>query len=191
MTNNHNKTLSWPERVSRIILSFFLTKKLVRFVFYKFHGYYNQHKMSLIGAFTLPFLLLLTSVFIKLDKQRKYQIKQKLTYYFPHINQPVFTASNCVRILLQAFYLALFRVTNKTSNDKSNILSWQKVSAFFRYLNLIDRLLVRICKRTWSFSVKRVKAAPYRQPFDSKLWHHRYLKVLFAVLLFLDRKSVV
>ncbi|MGJ8484395.1 UDP-forming cellulose synthase catalytic subunit [Pseudoalteromonas sp. SYSU M81236] len=184
MTNNHNKTLSWPERVSRIILSFFLTKKLVRFVFYKFHGYYNQHKMSLIGAFTLPFLLLLTSVFIKLDKQRKYQIKQKLTYYFPHINQPVFTASNCVRILLQAFYLALFRVTNKTSNDKSNILSWQKVSAFFRYLNLIDRLLVRICKRTWSFSVKRVKAAPYRQPFDSKLWHHRYLKVLFAVLLF-------
>lgn len=184
MTNNHNKTLSWPERVTRILLSFFLTKKLVRFVFYKFHGYYNQHKMSLIGAFTLPFLLLLTSVFIKLDKQRKYQIKQKLTYYFPHINQPVFTASNCVRILLQAFYLALFRVTNKTSNDKSNILSWQKVSAFFRYLNLIDRLLVRICKRTWSFSVKRVKAAPYRQPFDSKLWHHRYLKVLFAVLLF-------
>ena len=97
MTNSIH-SLGITHRLLKGILGLFLTKQLVRFVFIKFYSYYNQHKMSLLGAVLLPFFVLFLSLFIKLDNNKKRELKLKLKRLYPHVSQPVLTPSNCIRI---------------------------------------------------------------------------------------------
>ncbi|WP_369675593.1 hypothetical protein, partial [Enterococcus faecium] len=62
-----------------LILSILFTEKLVRFIFYKFHCYFNQHKMSALTAFIMPFFLLFAAIFVKLNNKKKRHLETKLS----------------------------------------------------------------------------------------------------------------
>lgn len=162
--SNKISSVSVPQRLLKVLLSLVLTKPLVRFVFIKFYGYYNQHKMSLLGAFLLPFFVLFLSLFIKLDNNKKREIKHKLQRLYPHVSQPVLTPSNCVRIVLQSVYLALFNTTT-TSQQHITIeqrKTWRKITRSARLLRLADSKLVRSFKVLWLVAKKQTKTKSYK-----------------------------
>ncbi|MAE02519.1 MULTISPECIES: UDP-forming cellulose synthase catalytic subunit [unclassified Pseudoalteromonas] len=183
---NHKPTaMKLPERIIKTCLGFLFTKKITRFVFFKFHGYFNQHKISLLGAFILPFLVLFLSLFIKLDKNRKNQIKQKLKYFYPHVTRPVVTPSNCVRILLQSIYLALFNTTTTSQAQISyeQRKTWRKIKHSLRILRLVDKKLVRAFKRLWLFAKTNPSAESYQRISKAEIWNNRILKIAFFTIL--------
>ncbi|WP_220095114.1 hypothetical protein, partial [Pseudoalteromonas sp. 0303] len=85
------------------------------------------------------------SLFIKLENNKKRELKLKLKRLYPHVSQPVLTPSNCIRIVLQSVYLALF---NTTTTSQQHIAveqrkSWRKITRSARLLRLADSKLVR------------------------------------------------
>ena len=49
-----------------ILLSILFTDKLVRYILFKFHSYFNQHKVNVIEAFLMPFITLFGSLFVNI-----------------------------------------------------------------------------------------------------------------------------
>ena len=181
-----NSRMSFTEKAFRLLLSLFFSKLLVRFIFLKFHRYFNQHKMSVIAAFCLPFLLLFLSLFVKLDNNKKRKIKSRLSYFDPHVTLPVCTISNCVRIILQTVYLAFFK-TNKASLAYFNTektKTWQDIKRSVRILRLVDIKLVKAFKHAWFISKKRSQQANYKRISEANIWQNQILKVAFIMLLF-------
>lgn len=181
-----NSRMSFTEKAFRLLLSLFFSKLLVRFIFLKFHSYFNQHKMSVIAAFCLPFLLLFLSLFVKLDNNKKRKIKSRLSYFYPHVTLPVCTISNCVRIILQTVYLAFFK-TNKASLAYFNTektKTWQDIKRSVRILRLVDIKLVKAFKHAWFISKKRSQQANYKRISEANIWQNQILKVAFIMLLF-------
>ncbi|MDC3188263.1 UDP-forming cellulose synthase catalytic subunit [Pseudoalteromonas elyakovii] len=184
MTNSIH-SLGITHRLLKGILGLFLTKQLVRFVFIKFYSYYNQHKMSLLGAILLPFFVLFLSLFIKLENNKKRELKLKLKRLYPHVSQPVLTPSNCIRIALQSVYLALF---NTTTTSQQHIAveqrkSWRKITRSARLLRLADSKLVRSFKGLWLVARKQTKTKSYKAVSRSPLWRNSTLKVAFFTLI--------
>ncbi|WP_149980824.1 UDP-forming cellulose synthase catalytic subunit [Pseudoalteromonas rhizosphaerae] len=178
--------MSFAEKTIRVLLSLFFSKLLVRFIFLKFHSYFNQHKMSAIAAFCLPFLLLFLSLFFKLDKNKKRKLKSRLRYFYPHVTLPVFTISNCVRIILQTSYLAFFR-TNKASLGElkaERAKTWQDIKRSVRVIRLVDKKLVKAFKHAWFIGKKKSQQANYKRISEANVWQSQILKVAFIMLLF-------
>ncbi len=177
--------VSNTERIMKLCLGLIFTKRIVRFVFFKFHGYFNQHKMSLLGAFMMPFIVLFLSLFFRLDKNRKNNIKKTIKYFYPYVTQPILTPSNCVRIVLQSCYLVLF---NTTTTSQAHIAqeqrkTWRKIIRSARIVRVMDSKLVRFFRRAWLITKKQQKSKVYQQISTSSLWKNSTLKVTFFTLL--------
>ncbi|TMO45186.1 UDP-forming cellulose synthase catalytic subunit, partial [Pseudoalteromonas ruthenica] len=98
-----------------LLLSILFTDKLVRYILFKFHSYFNQHKVNVIEAFFMPFITLFSSLFINISKNRE-SFELTLYNYYPHLRLPyrTYIYSNIVRFIIQTIFL-LFTV-NKPKN---------------------------------------------------------------------------
>ena len=70
-----------------LLLSIIFTEKLVRYILFKFHSYFNQHKVNVIEAFLMPFITLISSLFINI-KDHKINFELILYDYYPHLRLP-------------------------------------------------------------------------------------------------------
>lgn len=170
-----------------LILSILFTEKLVRFIFYKFHCYFNQHKMSALTAFIMPFFLLFAAIFVKLNNKKKRHLETKLSLLYPHITLPFGTLANFIRILLQSIYLILFNVTTKTvpARNKDTKTTTRLINRVFRIIRYIDSKLTRRCKKLWLQLQSRTNVKPLQRVNNFNLWQNRILKfVLYFMLAF-------
>ena len=167
-----------------LFLSVFFTKKIVRFILFKFHSYFNQHKVSALAALLLPFLLLLISVFIKLDNNNKRRLKVLFARLYPHVTAPIITPANSIRIILQSVYLALFNVTLHSQNNKAKYQNSAKlIKKSVRLVRYLDSKLVRSCKQLWLLASNKTTTQSYQTIANAKVWHNRLLQIIFYCLL--------
>ncbi|WP_404340688.1 UDP-forming cellulose synthase catalytic subunit [Pseudoalteromonas mariniglutinosa] len=180
-----NRQESLIVRCVRLVLNVFFTKTLVRFIFYKFYCYFNQHKMSVLAAFCLPFLLLFSSLFFKLNNNNKRRIKARLRQLYPHITAPLITPSNSIRVLLQSIYLVFFKSTKDShiiiTKHKSNALKQLKKS--IRLIRLVDQKLLRTFKRIWSSARLSTTNHTYQRFSGAEIWQSRLLHIAFYCAL--------
>jgi len=182
----HSDKKSVAERLFALILSVFFTKKIVRFILFKFHSYFNHHKVSAIGAILMPFVLLFISLFIKLDNNNKKRIKIKLRHLYPHVSEPISTPANIIRVLLQSLYLAIFKVSTKHQPTETVIkTSTRLFSRIFTLLAFVDRKLTRKCKRLWLRLRIGSKSKSYQRVRKATIWNSKFLKIaLYFVIAF-------
>ena len=185
MYNNQYTSISVLQRCLTLLLSVFFTDKVVRFVFFKFHGYFHQRRVSAIVAFLLPLALLFISLFIKLNNNNKRRIQTQLSRLYPHVSHPLATPANSIRIFLQSAYLLIFNVP--TSSKKENIKKSKPTLTFIkksiRLIRYLDIKMIRLCKQLWSLGKSKSHSTSYKRISRASIWQSRILQVLFYCLL--------
>ena len=108
-----------------LLLSILFTDKLVRYILFKFHSYFNQHKVNVIEAFLMPFITLLSSLFINI-KQHKISFEFTLYDYYPHLRLPyrTYIYSNILRFVIQSIFLVFFKNQLKSSSVKEDAVNY-------------------------------------------------------------------
>lgn len=184
MTKHHYATGALQYSFA-LILSILFTEKLVRFIFFKFHCYFNQHKMSALAAFVMPLFLLFTTIFVKLNNKKKQRLKTKLSLLYPHITSPFGSLANVIRILLQSVYLITFNVTTKDapSRNEHKKATARLINRVFRAIRYMDSKLTRRCKKLWlQLQLKlnnKTNVKPLQRVNNFNLWQNRILKFVF------------
>ncbi|MGO3299595.1 MAG: UDP-forming cellulose synthase catalytic subunit, partial [Pseudoalteromonas sp.] len=184
MTKHHYATGALQHSFA-LILSILFTEKLVRFIFFKFHCYFNQHKMSALAAFVMPLFLLFTTIFVKLNNKKKQRLKTKLSLLYPHITSPFGSLANVIRILLQSVYLITFNVTTKDapSRNEHKKATARLINRVFRAIRYMDSKLTRRCKKLWlQLQLKlnnKTNVKPLQRVNSFNLWQNRILKFVF------------
>ena len=97
-----------------ILLSILFTDKLVRYILFKFHSYFNQHKVNVIEAFLMPFITLFGSLFVNIKKNKE-NFELALYNYYPHLRLPyrTYIYSNIIRFVIPVSYTHLTLPTNR------------------------------------------------------------------------------
>lgn len=133
-----------------ILLSILFTDKLVRYILFKFHSYFNQHKVNVIEAFLMPFITLFSSLFINI-KKHKLDFELVLYSYYPHLRLPyrTYIYSNIIRFIIQSLFLIFFKNKPKASSysikETATDYFYDRVSYILRQLRWFDLKLVFIC----------------------------------------------
>ncbi|MBB1337421.1 UDP-forming cellulose synthase catalytic subunit [Pseudoalteromonas sp. SR44-2] len=172
-----------------LLLSILFTDKLVRYILFKFHSYFNQHKVNVIEAFLMPFITLLSSLFINI-KKHKISFEYTLYDYYPHLRLPyrAYIYSNILRFIIQSVFLVFFKNQLKSSSVKENAVNYfyDGVSYLLRQLRWFDLKLGRLLKRLLSKNKKGPKKSAFKTMADARVWQNKLVKyVILAFILFL------
>ncbi|WP_165729046.1 UDP-forming cellulose synthase catalytic subunit [Pseudoalteromonas sp. 31A1] len=172
-----------------LLLSILFTDKLVRYILFKFHSYFNQHKVNVIEAFLMPFITLLSSLFINI-KQHKISFEFTLYDYYPHLRLPyrTYIYSNILRFVIQSIFLVFFKNQLKPSSVKEDAVNYfyDGVSYLLRQLRWFDLKLGRLLKRLLSKNKKGPKKSAFKTMADARVWQNKLVKyVILAFILFL------
>ena len=172
-----------------LLLSILFTDKLVRYILFKFHSYFNQHKVNVIEAFIMPFITLLSSLFINI-KKHKISFEYTLYDYYPHLRLPyrTYIYSNILRFIIQSVFLVFFKNQLKSSSVKEDAVNYfyDGVSYLLRQLRWFDLKLGRLLKRLLSKNKKGPKKSAFKTMADARVWQNKLVKyVTLAFILFL------
>ncbi|MBE3673356.1 MULTISPECIES: UDP-forming cellulose synthase catalytic subunit [Pseudoalteromonas] len=172
-----------------LLLSILFTDKLVRYILFKFHSYFNQHKVNVIEAFLMPFITLLSSLFINI-KKHKISFEYTLYDYYPHLRLPyrTYIYSNILRFIIQSVFLVFFKNQLKSSSVKEDAVNYfyDGVSYLLRQLRWFDLKLGRLLKRLLSKNKKGPKKSAFKTMADARVWQNKLVKyVILAFILFL------
>lgn len=172
-----------------LLLSILFTDKLVRYILFKFHSYFNQHKVNVIEAFLMPFITLLSSLFINI-KQHKISFEFTLYNYYPHLRLPyrTYIYSNILRFIIQSVFLVFFKNQLKSSSVKEDAVNYfyDGVSYLLRQLRWFDLKLGKLLKRLLSKNKKGPKKSAFKAMADARVWQNKLVKyVILAFILFL------
>jgi cellulose synthase (UDP-forming) len=172
-----------------LLLSVLFTDKLVRYILFKFHSYFNQHKVNVIEAFSMPFITLLSSLFINI-KQHKISFEFTLYDYYPHLRLPyrTYIYSNILRFTIQSVFLIFFKNQLKPSTVKEDAINYfyGGVSFLLRQLRWFDLKLGKLLKRLLSKNKKGPKKSATKAIADARVWQNKLVKyVILAFILFL------
>ncbi len=172
-----------------LLLSILFTDKLVRYILFKFHSYFNQHKVNVIEAFLMPFITLLSSLFINI-KQHKISFEFTLYDYYPHLRLPyrTYIYSNILRFVIQSIFLVFFKNQLKSSSVKEDAVNYfyDGVSYLLRQLRWFDLKLGKLLKRLLSKNKKGPKKSAFKAMADARVWQNKLVKyVILAFILFL------
>ena len=172
-----------------LLLSILFTDKLVRYILFKFHSYFNQHKVNVIEAFLMPFITLLSSLFINI-KKHKISFEYTLYDYYPHLRLPyrTYIYSNILRFIIQSVFLVFFKNQLKSSSVKDDAVNYfyDGVSYLLRQLRWFDLKLGRLLKRLLSKNKKGPKKSAFKTMADARVWQNKLVKyVILAFILFL------
>ncbi|MBH0004597.1 UDP-forming cellulose synthase catalytic subunit [Pseudoalteromonas sp. SWYJZ12] len=172
-----------------LLLSILFTDKLVRYILFKFHSYFNQHKVNVIEAFLMPFITLLSSLFINI-KQHKISFEFTLYDYYPHLRLPyrTYIYSNILRFVIQSIFLVFFKNQLKPSSVKEDAINYfyGGVSFLLRQLRWFDLKLGKLLKRLLSKNKKGPKKSATKAIADARVWQNKLVKyVILAFILFL------
>jgi len=172
-----------------LLLSILFTDKLVRYILFKFHSYFNQHKVNVIEAFLMPFITLLSSLFINI-KQHKISFEFTLYDYYPHLRLPyrTYIYSNILRFVIQSVFLVFFKNQLKPSSVKEDAVNYfyDGVSYLLRQLRWFDLKLGKLLKRLLSKNKKGPKKSAFKAMADARVWQNKLVKyVILAFILFL------
>ncbi|MBH0026558.1 UDP-forming cellulose synthase catalytic subunit [Pseudoalteromonas sp. SWN29] len=172
-----------------LLLSILFTDKLVRYILFKFHSYFNQHKVNVIEAFLMPFITLLSSLFINI-KQHKISFEFTLYDYYPHLRLPyrTYIYSNILRFIIQSVFLVFFKNQLKSSSVKEDAVNYfyDGVSYLLRQLRWFDLKLGKLLKRLLSKNKKGPKKSAFKAMADARVWQNKLVKyVILAFILFL------
>ncbi|MBB1289575.1 UDP-forming cellulose synthase catalytic subunit [Pseudoalteromonas sp. SR43-6] len=172
-----------------LLLSILFTDKLVRYILFKFHSYFNQHKVNVIEAFLMPFITLLSSLFINI-KKHKISFEYTLYDYYPHLRLPyrTYIYSNILRFIIQSVFLVFFKNQLKSSSVKDDAVNYfyDGVSYLLRQLRWFDLKLGRLLKRLLSKNKKGPKKSAFKTMADARVWQNKLVKyVIIAFILFL------
>ncbi|MBH0021997.1 UDP-forming cellulose synthase catalytic subunit [Pseudoalteromonas sp. SWXJ133] len=172
-----------------LLLSVLFTDKLVRYILFKFHSYFNQHKVNVIEAFLMPFITLLSSLFINI-KQHKISFEFTLYDYYPHLRLPyrTYIYSNILRFVIQSVFLVFFKNQLKPSSVKEDAINYfyGGVSFLLRQLRWFDLKLGKLLKRLLSKNKKGPKKSATKAIADARVWQNKLVKyVILAFILFL------
>jgi len=172
-----------------LLLSILFTDKLVRYILFKFHSYFNQHKVNVIEAFLMPFITLLSSLFINI-KQHKISFEFTLYDYYPHLRLPyrTYIYSNILRFVIQSIFLVFFKNQLKPSSVKEDAVNYfyDGVSYLLRQLRWFDLKLGKLLKRLLSKNKKGPKKSAFKAMADARVWQNKLVKyVILAFILFL------
>ncbi|MBH0089206.1 UDP-forming cellulose synthase catalytic subunit [Pseudoalteromonas sp. NSLLW218] len=172
-----------------VLLSILFTDKLVRYILFKFHSYFNQHKVNVIEAFLMPFITLLSSLFINI-KQHKISFEFTLYDYYPHLRLPyrTYIYSNILRFVIQSIFLVFFKNQLKPSSVKEDAVNYfyDGVSYLLRQLRWFDLKLGKLLKRLLSKNKKGPKKSAFKAMADARVWQNKLVKyVILAFILFL------
>ncbi|WP_166419982.1 UDP-forming cellulose synthase catalytic subunit [Pseudoalteromonas sp. Z1A8] len=172
-----------------LLLSILFTDKLVRYILFKFHSYFNQHKVNVIEAFLMPFITLLSSLFINI-KQHKISFEFTLYDYYPHLRLPyrTYIYSNILRFVIQSVFLVFFKNQLKPSSVKEDAVNYfyDGVSYLLRQLRWFDLKLGKLLKRLLSKNKKGPKKSAFKAMADARVWQNKLVKyVTLAFILFL------
>ncbi|WP_282113978.1 UDP-forming cellulose synthase catalytic subunit [Pseudoalteromonas arctica] len=172
-----------------LLLSILFTDKLVRYILFKFHSYFNQHKVNVIEAFLMPFITLLSSLFINI-KQHKISFEFTLYDYYPHLRLPyrTYIYSNILRFIIQSIFLVFFKNQLKSSSVKEDAVNYfyDGVSYLLRQLRWFDLKLGKLLKRLLSKNKKGPKKSAFKAMADARVWQNKLVKyVILAFILFL------
>ncbi|MDN3382272.1 UDP-forming cellulose synthase catalytic subunit [Pseudoalteromonas sp. APC 3358] len=172
-----------------LLLSILFTDKLVRYILFKFHSYFNQHKVNVIEAFLMPFITLLSSLFIN-TKQHKISFEFTLYDYYPHLRLPyrTYIYSNILRFIIQSVFLVFFKNQLKSSSVKEDAVNYfyDGVSYLLRQLRWFDLKLGKLLKRLLSKNKKGPKKSAFKAMADARVWQNKLVKyVILAFILFL------
>ncbi|MBH0080099.1 MULTISPECIES: UDP-forming cellulose synthase catalytic subunit [Pseudoalteromonas] len=172
-----------------LLLSILFTDKLVRYILFKFHSYFNQHKVNVIEAFSMPFITLLSSLFINI-KQHKISFEFTLYDYYPHLRLPyrTYIYSNILRFIIQSVFLVFFKNQLKSSSVKEDAVNYfyDGVSYLLRQLRWFDLKLGKLLKRLLSKNKKGPKKSAFKAMADARVWQNKLVKyVILAFILFL------
>ncbi|MBH0046082.1 UDP-forming cellulose synthase catalytic subunit [Pseudoalteromonas sp. NZS11_1] len=172
-----------------LLLSILFTDKLVRYILFKFHSYFNQHKVNVIEAFLMPFITLLSSLFINI-KQHKISFEFTLYDYYPHLRLPyrTYIYSNILRFVIQSIFLVFFKNQLKPRSVKEDAVNYfyDGVSYLLRQLRWFDLKLGKLLKRLLSKNKKGPKKSAFKAMADARVWQNKLVKyVILAFILFL------
>jgi len=172
-----------------LLLSVLFTDKLVRYILFKFHSYFNQHKVNVIEAFLMPFITLLSSLFINI-KQHKISFAFTLYDYYPHLRLPyrTYIYSNILRFTIQSLFLIFFKNQLKPITVKEDAINYfyDGVSFLLRQLRWFDLKLGKLLKRLLSKNKKGPKKSATKAIADASVWQNKLVKyVILALILFL------
>lgn len=172
-----------------LLLSILFTDKLVRYILFKFHSYFNQHKVNVIEAFLMPFITLLSSLFINI-KKHKISFEYTLYDYYPHLRLPyrTYIYSNILRFIIQSVFLVFFKNQLKSSSVKDDAVNYfyDGISYLLRQLRWFDLKLGRLLKRLLSKNKKGPKKSAFKTMADARVWQNKLVKyVIIAFILFL------
>jgi len=172
-----------------LLLSILFTDKLVRYILFKFHSYFNQHKVNVIEAFLMPFITLLSSLFINI-KQHKISFEFTLYDYYPHLRLPyrTYIYSNILRFVIQSIFLVFFKNQLKPSSVKEDAVNYfyDGVSYLLRQMRWFDLKLGKLLKRLLSKNKKGPKKSAFKAMADARVWQNKLVKyVILAFILFL------
>ena len=172
-----------------LLLSILFTDKLVRYILFKFHSYFNQHKVNVIEAFIMPFITLLSSLFINI-KKHKISFEYTLYDYYPHLRLPyrAYIYSNILRFIIQSVFLVFFKNQLKSSSVKEDAVNYfyDGVSYLLRQLRWFDLKLGKLLKHLLSKNKKGPKKSAFKTMADARVWQNKLVKyVILAFILFL------
>ncbi|WP_213608698.1 UDP-forming cellulose synthase catalytic subunit [Pseudoalteromonas sp.] len=174
-----------------ILLSILFTDKLVRYIFLKFYSYFNQHKVNVIEAFTMPFITLFSSLFIDI-KNNKTNFELALKNYYPHLMLPYrsYIYTNIIRFFIQSIFL-LFYANKPKSNSKlisKNIahIFYNGASYCLSQLRWFDLKLGKLLKRLLSKNRKRTEKSALKTMVNARVWQNKPIKyIIISFILFL------
>ena len=173
----------------RLLLSLFFTEKLVRLIMFKFHGNFNSHKMNAIEALLMPFLIIFSSIIVKLNI-RKESNYEWFYFNYPHLKLPYrnHLYSNAVRFFFQSIFLIFFKNSDKKSSirETASDYFYDAIGYIFRQLKWIDLKLGRKLKSLLSKNKKRSKHSAFQSFANARIWQNKLIKyVIIAFSLFL------
>ncbi|MBH0055799.1 UDP-forming cellulose synthase catalytic subunit [Pseudoalteromonas sp. SWXJZ94C] len=173
----------------RLLLSLFFTEKLVRLIMFKFHGNFNSHKMNAIEALLMPFLIIFSSIIVKLNV-RKESNYEWFYFNYPHLKLPYrnHLYSNAVRFFFQSVFLIFFKNSDKKSSirETASDYFYDAIGYIFRQLKWIDLKLGRKLKSLLSKNKKRSKHSAFQSFANARIWQNKLIKyVIIAFSLFL------
>ncbi|ATG78216.1 UDP-forming cellulose synthase catalytic subunit [Pseudoalteromonas sp. 1_2015MBL_MicDiv] len=173
----------------RLVLSLLFSEKLVRLILFKFHGYFNQHRMNAIEALLMPFLIIVSSLFVKISVHKR-NIRESISVNYPHLRQPYrnHPYSNSIRFILQSVFLTFVKKTTKKRATKEKISHhfYDSVNRLFRQFRWFDLKLGKLLRRILSKSKKKPKQSAFYSIADARVWQNKYVKyIVIAFILFL------
>ncbi|MBQ4798168.1 UDP-forming cellulose synthase catalytic subunit [Pseudoalteromonas sp. MMG006] len=172
-----------------ILLSILFTDKLVRYILFKFHSYFNQHKVNVIEAFLMPFITLFSSLFINI-KKNKLDFELVLYSYYPHLRLPyrTYVYSNIIRFIIQSLFLMFFKNRLKESSysikETAVDYFYNRVSYVLRQLRWFDLKLGKLIRRLLSKNKKAPKKSAFKAMSEARIWQNKLIKYLTLAFIF-------